>query len=170
MQSNNQLQNFLSDLISGAQKVGVMWQLAVLVASLGLSWWWLRRAMIRRIAPQVTGRTQDLGTRGTGRILLRGRYRVLFPLFALILLVFGKWALDHWYSTHLLSIAVPLLSALALIRAVNLYAAQGFLQSGAAASLGAIYRLDGMDWTGAVCNGSSAGDPDISRWYFVPNR
>ncbi|SCX54933.1 mechanosensitive ion channel family protein [Nitrosospira sp. Nsp1] len=118
MPSTNELQNFLSDLISGAQKVGVMWQLVVLVASLGLSWWWLRRAMIRRIAPQVTGRPQDPGTRGTGRILLRGRYRVLFPLFALILLVFGKWVLDHWYSTHLLSIAVPLLSALALIRAV----------------------------------------------------
>jgi small-conductance mechanosensitive channel len=118
MQSNNQLQNFLSDLITGAQKVGVMWQIAVLVASLGLSWWWLRRAMIRHTAPQVAGRMQDPGKHGTGRILLLGKYRVLFPLFALILLVFGKWALDQWYSTHLLSIAVPLLFALALIRAV----------------------------------------------------
>jgi small-conductance mechanosensitive channel len=108
MQSNNEFQNLLRDLITGAQEVGVLWQIAVLTGGLGLSWWLRRQAMIR-IAPQVRGRTLNISARSMGRLL--------FPLFALVLVVFGRWALSHWYSTHLLNIVVPLLFALALIRA-----------------------------------------------------
>ena len=108
MQSNNEFQNLLRDLITGAQEVSVLWQIAVLTGGLGLSWWLRRQAMIR-IAPQVSGRTLNISARSMGRLL--------FPLFALVLVVFGRWALSHWYSTHLLNIVVPLLFALALIRA-----------------------------------------------------
>ncbi|MEO5654685.1 MAG: mechanosensitive ion channel domain-containing protein [Nitrosospira sp.] len=108
MQSNNGLQNLLLDLITGAQEVSVLWQIVVLAASLGLSWWLRRQAMIR-IAPQASGRTLNISVRSMGRLL--------FPLFALVLVFFGRWALSHWYSTHLLNIVVPLLFALALIRA-----------------------------------------------------
>jgi small-conductance mechanosensitive channel len=108
MQSNNEFQNLLRDLITGAQEVSVLWQIAVLTGGLGLSWWLRRQAMIR-IAPQVRGRTLNISARSMGRLL--------FPLFALVLVVFGRWALSHWYSTHLLNIVVPLLFALALIRA-----------------------------------------------------
>ncbi|SHM17375.1 Mechanosensitive ion channel [Nitrosospira sp. Nsp11] len=108
MQSNNEFQNLLRDLISGAQEVSVLWQIAVLTGGLGLSWWLRRHAMIR-IAPQVSARTLNISARSMGRLL--------FPLFALVLVVFGRWALSHWYSTHLLNIVVPLLFALALIRA-----------------------------------------------------
>ena len=108
MQSNNGFQNLLRDLITGAQEISVLWQIAVLTAGLGLSWWLRRQALIR-IAPQASGRTLNISARSMGRLL--------FPLFALVLVVFGRWALSHWYSTHLLNIVVPLLFALALIRA-----------------------------------------------------
>jgi small-conductance mechanosensitive channel len=108
MQSNNEFQNLLRDLITGAQEVSVLWQIAVLTGGLGLSWWLRRQAMVR-IAPQVSSRTLNISARSMGRLL--------FPLFALVLVVFGRWALSHWYSTHLLNIVVPLLFALALIRA-----------------------------------------------------
>jgi small-conductance mechanosensitive channel len=45
----------------------------------------------------------------------------MFPIFGLILLVVGRWVLSHWYPTHLLNVAVPLLFALALIR-ITVYA------------------------------------------------
>ena len=108
MQSNNEFQNLLRDLITDAQEVSVLWQIAVLTGGLGLSWWLRRQAMIR-LAPQVSGRTLNISARSMGRLL--------FPLFALVLVVFGRWTLSHWYSTHLLNIVVPLLFALALIRA-----------------------------------------------------
>ena len=102
-----------------------------------------------------SGRTLNISVRSMGRLL--------FPLFALILVVFGRWALSHWYSTHLLNIVVPLLFALALIRAAVYMLRRVFSRPGMAAPMGTIYRLDGVDWTGALCNGSSAGNSDISR-------
>ncbi|WP_025042105.1 mechanosensitive ion channel family protein [Nitrosospira briensis] len=123
MQSNNGFQNLLRDLITGAQEVSVLWQIVVLAAGLALSWWLRRQAMIR-IAPQGSGRTLNISARSMGRLL--------FPLFALVLVVFGKWALSHWYSTHLLNIVVPLLFALALIRVAvymlrRVFSGQGWL-------------------------------------------
>ena len=108
MQSDNEFQNLLRNLITDMQEISVLWQLAVLFASLGLAWL-LQRQFRRRISPQASAsRTLNIGMNSLSRLL--------FPLLALALAIPARWALHHWYSTHLLNIAIPLLFALALIR------------------------------------------------------
>jgi small-conductance mechanosensitive channel len=116
MQPNNEFHSLLRNLITNAQEIIVLWQIAVLLASLGLAWL-LQRQLGKRMASRVSaGLTLDVLN-----ISARSMSRLIFPLFALILVVAGKWALSHWYATHLLNIAIPLLFSLALIR-VTVYA------------------------------------------------
>ena len=108
MQPKTEFQSLLHNLITDVQEISVLWQFAVLLASLGLAWL-LQRQLAGRIASQAsTGRTPIISASSMSRLL--------FPFAALVLLVLGRWALHHWHSTHLLNIAVPLLFALALIR------------------------------------------------------
>lgn len=101
MQPDNEIeiQSLLRTLITDVQEIGVLWQLAVLVAGLGFAW--LLQRLRKHISPPA----------GASRRLL------LFPLLALAFILPGRWVLSHLYSTHLLNIAVPLLLALSLIRA-----------------------------------------------------
>ncbi len=116
MQPNNEFHSLLRNLITNAQEIIVLWQIAVLLASLGLAWL-LQRQLGKRMASRVSaGLTLDVLN-----ISARSMSRLMFPLFALILVVAGKWALSHWYATHLLNVAIPLLFSLALIR-VTVYA------------------------------------------------
>ncbi|HEY6043285.1 MAG TPA: mechanosensitive ion channel domain-containing protein, partial [Nitrosospira sp.] len=116
MQPNNEFHSLLRNLITNAQEIIVLWQIAVLLASLGLAWL-LQRQLGKRMPSRVSaGLTLDVLN-----ISARSMSRLMFPLFALILVVAGKWALSHWYATHLLNVAIPLLFSLALIR-VTVYA------------------------------------------------
>ncbi len=83
----------------------MLWQLAVLAASLLLAWG-IKRVLLRRIPK----------TGGMSRIGLAGVSQTGFPLAALLLVLVGKAVLQRWYPVHLLNIAVPLLLALLLIR------------------------------------------------------
>lgn len=109
MQSNKEFQSLLRNLITDAQEISVLWQLAVLFASLGLAWL-LQRQFRERISSQVSAG-------GPLNISANSMSRLMFPFFALALVIPARWALHHWYSTHLLNIVIPLLFALALIRA-----------------------------------------------------
>ena len=104
-----EIQSLLHRLITDAQEISVLWQLAVVLASLGLAWL-LQRQFRQRISPE-TGASRTLN------ISMNSLSRLLFPLLALVLVIVGRWALSHWHSTHLLNIVIPLLFALALIRA-----------------------------------------------------
>ena len=109
MQSDTEFESLLNNLLIHAREVAVLWQLAVLIASMGIAWL-LQRQFIRRAPARVSAG-------GTLTFSARSLSRLLFPLFALAFTVIGRWALEHWYSTHLLNIVIPLLFALALIRA-----------------------------------------------------
>lgn len=111
MQSDNEIeiQSLLRSLITDVQEISVLWQLAVVLASLGLAWL-LQRQFRQHISPEASAsRTLNISVRSLSRLL--------FPLLALALVIVGREALRHWHSTHLLNIVIPLLFALALIRA-----------------------------------------------------
>ena len=109
MQSDKEFQSLISNLITDVQEISVLWQLAVLFASLGLAW--LLQRQFRQGMPTQTSASRTLN------ISVNSMNRLMFPILALALIILGRWALHHWYSTHVLNIVIPLLFALALVRA-----------------------------------------------------
>lgn len=111
MQTKNEFLSLLSDLITDVQEVSVLWQIAALLASLGIAWLLQVQFSKRGIASVNTGRTLNISVGSLNRLM--------FPLSALLLVVAGRWVLKFWQPiTPLLNIAIPLLFALALIRIV----------------------------------------------------
>jgi len=113
MQTDNELHSLLRNLINNAQEMIVLWQIAVLLASMGLAWLMQRQLAKRMASRKSAGLTFNISARSMSRLM--------FPVFVLILIVIGRWVLSHWYTTHLLNVVVPLLFALTLIR-VTVYA------------------------------------------------
>lgn len=86
----------------------MLWQLAVLVASLILAW-----AINKLLGREIMKNAQDAWKVGIG-----GIKRIVFPLTALALTTMGRIALAHWQHTGVLKLASTLLAAMALIRLV----------------------------------------------------
>lgn len=104
----SEIPTLLADLLGDLQQVSVLWQLGVLLVSIGLAWQ-LKRFARPRIAKQREAE-------GTLRISVGSLERVIFPLSALGLVFLGRWVLHYWHSVKLLNIAIPLFFSLALIR------------------------------------------------------
>ena len=85
-------------------EVRVLWQVGVLALSLGLAWW------ASRALPQFGGPILKWQV-GAG-----GIKRVRFPLIALALVLIGRGILRNYHSVSLLTVAIPLLVALAISR------------------------------------------------------
>ena len=89
--------------------VGILWQLAVIGASLALAGW--LAYLLRPRMHAGAGSKLEIG--------LGGLRRLAFPLVALSLVLIGRSSLAHFQSgVSLLSLAVPLLTAMAIIRFV----------------------------------------------------
>ncbi len=104
--TESQIGTLLADLWGDLHQPAILWQAGTLLLCL-LAAWWLGQLLQWR-APE--GSTETLKR---GAAALR---RIVFPLLAMLLLVGGRAALGHWYSTPLLSVAIPLFGALAGIR------------------------------------------------------
>ncbi|HMM54428.1 MAG TPA: mechanosensitive ion channel [Candidatus Desulfobacillus sp.] len=121
-----QFGGLIADLWRDLQRPDVLWQAAVLALCLALAWlvsYLLRRRADPRL-PVHPGR--------------RGLQRLAFPLSALLLVLIARPLLQPWQPVSLLRLAVPLLAAFALIRAVLFALRQGFPR---AAWLSAFERL-----------------------------
>lgn len=90
----------------------MLWQLGVLLSSLGLAWL-AQRLLAERISSKVSVDNTPVISAGNFN-------RLMAAISALVLVALGRWVLNHWYPTHLLNIAIPLLFALALVR-VTIY-------------------------------------------------
>ena len=99
--------HLLLDLWKDLHDVRVLWQLAVLGTGLALAWW-----VNRLVIPQIGGADDTL------KFTLGGLQRLLFPLTLLAIVLVGRVVLKHWHSVNLLNVAVPLLTALAIVRVV----------------------------------------------------
>ena len=112
----------LHSLWNDLQDERILWQVAALVLSLCIAGW--ISYVLRPRFGSGDGSKLDIG--------LGGLRRLVFPLAALVLVLASRWALAHFQSNvGLLSIAVPLLTASAIIRFVvhlqRLVFAQGSL-------------------------------------------
>jgi len=103
--------SLLLDLWGDLQQPQVLWQAAVLLLCLGLAW--LADARVRAYR-QLSG-TPESRVRQLGQ---RSLQRLTFPLAALVLVLLARPLLAHWHSVNLLSLAIPLLTSLAVIRMV----------------------------------------------------
>ncbi len=111
MNANSQFGRLLADLWSDLQQPDVIWQIGVLACCLGIAWLfsYVVRSRQAHADPTATKAAQ-LGQRGFKR--------VAFPLSALLLVLVARPLLAQWHHVNLLSLAVPLLSSLAVIRSV----------------------------------------------------
>ncbi|MDR2000227.1 MAG: mechanosensitive ion channel [Zoogloeaceae bacterium] len=111
MNDNGEFGLLLSALWADLHDINVVWQIGVLLVCLGLAWvfaWLLRRHQAN--AKPAATRVAQIGKRGLKR--------VAFPLVAALLILVARPLLAHWHSVNLLSVAVPLMLSLALIRSV----------------------------------------------------
>jgi len=102
------------------QAPGVVWQIVVLAACFVLAWGadrWLRS----RFAAPAAGAALSLGQRSLKRLGL--------PATMLLLVLVARPLLAHWQRVNLLSLAVPLLISLVIIRAVMFVVRHNFRSS-----------------------------------------
>jgi small-conductance mechanosensitive channel len=104
--TESQIGTLFADLWGDLHQPAILWQAGTLILCL-LAARWLGH-MLQWRAPE--GSTETL-KRGAAAFR-----RVIFPLLAMLLLFGGRAILGLWYSTHLLSVAIPLFGALAAIR------------------------------------------------------
>jgi small-conductance mechanosensitive channel len=101
----------LSDLWSDLRDPNVIWQVGVLAVCLGVAW--LFGYLVRSRQPHA----DPAATRAT-QFGQRGLKRIAFPLSALLLVLMARPLLAQWHHVNLLSLAVPLLLSMAVIRSV----------------------------------------------------
>jgi len=103
----NSIEPLLLSLWKDLHEVRVLWQVAIVVISLGIASWLSRLLRPRLADPAIRWQYSAGGLR-----------LVRFPLIALVLVLIGRSVLAHYQSVSLLNVAVPLLVALTIIRII----------------------------------------------------
>ncbi len=135
----------LQDVWLDLQQPEVVWQLAVLALCLGLAWL-VDRALARRRNLMRSDIRQDAV--GVKALQQRGLARAAFPLTALVLVLIARPLLGQWHHVNLLSLAVPLLLSLAVIRAVFFALRLGVGEAGWLASFEKVFAV--LAWSVAA--------------------
>lgn len=111
MKSDTLLHSMVIDLWSDLKDPGVFWQLSVITLCLGIAWWRSGTALAR-------WRNQDSSSMLHSQGAQQAIARLLFPVFALVLIFVARPILSMWQKTNLMRLAIALLIALALIRTI----------------------------------------------------
>lgn len=106
---SNEFGSLLIELWNDVQQPDMLWQAGVLALCLILGW--LADRLVR-------GGVVAAGDEGLMAIGRRGLRRLVFPLASLLLVLVARAVLGQWQHVNLLSLAVPLLLSLAIIRIV----------------------------------------------------
>lgn len=111
------IERLFYDLADDFGRPEVAWQLAIIVVAVLFGWFassWLER--------RVRAHAESAGVVGSARAALgvgaAAFSRVLFPLTVLTVVLIGRGVLQHFHSTRVLSLAVPLATSFAVIRVV----------------------------------------------------
>ena len=118
MAQTESVHNLLLDAFADIEQPAMLWQLAVVGASLLLAWG-LSLLLTRRLPPPDAGKPA-----------LRGLRYAVPPLLALLLLVVAKGVLKQWLPVNLINLAIPLLLALGLLRLASQILRSVFAPSG----------------------------------------
>ncbi|MDP1606874.1 MAG: mechanosensitive ion channel [Rhodocyclaceae bacterium] len=118
----------LLELWRDLQQPAVLWQIGVLAACFLLAWSvdrWLGQRLVAG-ATAETDAVPEGSARAFGR---RGLKRLALPLVMLLLVLAARPLLAQWHSVNLLSLAIPLLISLMVIRAVMFIVRHSFTGS-----------------------------------------
>jgi len=119
-----ELHNLLFDLIGDLHNVNVVWQVGVLALSLAVAWWVARVVHLRLMNIRSTEPSATL------KIGVGGLNRVVYPLSALACVILGRFVLHRFqHEVNLLSLAIPLLFSLMLVR-VAVYVLRSAFKAG----------------------------------------
>ncbi len=142
---NPKLLTFARDLWADLREPEVFWQVGALVLCFATAWW-LARLLRARFGDQINGRLDaraaqmaeaDGRTRMFGdrlRVVGGGFGRILFSLLALALLLIFRAVLERFEHVNLLNLAVPLLTAFVVVRALVYLLREVFAPSGGLAA------------------------------------
>ncbi len=139
---NPKLLQFVHDLWADLRDPDVFWQLGALAICLGFAWW-LARLLRQRLGGRLGERLDEraLGaserSRAFGehiRLMGGGFSRILFPMLALALVLIARAVLVKFQHVNFLNLAVPLLTAFAVVRALVYLLREVFSPSGALAA------------------------------------
>jgi small-conductance mechanosensitive channel len=112
-------QGLLFELWADLGRPDMLWQIGVLALCLGAAWALARALRLDRIE-----------TSGVWKFGVGGVKRMVFPLFALGLVLLARPLLAQWHHVNLLHLAVPLLGSLALIRVLVYLLRHAFVPGG----------------------------------------
>lgn len=120
MNGDSEFGALLVDLWADLQEPGVLWQVAALAICLAVAWLFSHAVH--------SGRARATSANEIAAVQLghRGLRRLAFPLSALLLVLVARVLLARWHHVNLLSLAVPLLVSLAVIRSVFFVLRIGF--------------------------------------------
>lgn len=138
------LASLLSDLSNDLGQPDFYWQVGVVFFCISLAWA-LSRALRRGVAARETD--SDVVKLGVESFT-----RVLSPALALIFILIAKAILGKWQHTHLLTLLVPIIASLALIRFGFYVVRRTFARDGYIGNLLAVFEklFAGLVWLGVV--------------------
>lgn len=114
----------LTDLWRDLQQPDVLWQAGTLLLCFAVAWWVDRHVQVRFATPdEAEPRARAFGRRGIKRLSL--------PLAMLVLVLAARPLLAQWHHVNLLSLAIPLLASLLVIRSVMFVVRQSFFSDAA---------------------------------------
>ncbi len=107
----NEFGRLAAELFDDLQRGAILWQVVVIAVALFIAWQGSR--LLRLRFSKV-----DAGGDARLKLGMGGLSREALPITALILLVIGRSVLTRFQSVHLLDVAIPLMVAMAIVRAV----------------------------------------------------
>jgi small-conductance mechanosensitive channel len=113
MKNQPEVGRSLAELFDDLQRGAILWQIVIIALALLVAWQ-VARYLRRRLAASIVAADPERSM----KISVDGMNRELFPVTALVLLLIGRWTLENYQPVHLLNIAVPLVLAMVIIRAV----------------------------------------------------
>ncbi len=111
MKNEEEFGRLATELFEDLQRGFILWQVVIIAVALLIAWQGSRLLRLR---------FSKVDAGGDARLILGmgGLNREVFPITALVLLVIGRSVLAHFQSVHLLNVAIPLMVAMAIVRAV----------------------------------------------------